>query len=110
MFQTRCFFPGPRSDWLAAVRREYDLVLALDTGPGADNLFTYRPPQGKRIALLVGNERRGLSRAARGAADELLQIPMRQEGVRSLNVASAAAVALSQLVHRAGRLPPARGR
>ncbi|HMA32984.1 MAG TPA: TrmH family RNA methyltransferase [Chloroflexia bacterium] len=89
----------------------YDLVLALETGPGARNLFTYRVPPASRIAVLVGNERHGLSPATRARATALVAIPMRRRGVQSLNVASAAAIALSQFGTAAlrGRPPAAQG-
>src|SRR5689334_10354851 len=59
---------------LPALAGQYDLVIALDNVPGAKNLFAYRPPAGSRIALLAGNERRGLPAAAISAAKELLHI------------------------------------
>lgn len=90
------------------MRCTYDGLIAIDTGPGAGNLFAYRPPPGKRMAILVGNERRGLSPATLRAADILLQIPMRPPAGHSLNVAAAAAVALSHLRRSARdqRAPP----
>jgi len=51
-----------------------------------------------RVALLMGSEGHGLSRAALAAADVVVTIPMAGE-VDSLNVASAAAVALWALRH-----------
>jgi tRNA G18 (ribose-2'-O)-methylase SpoU len=53
------------------------------------------PPAG-RIALLVGAEGPGLSPGALGAADRQVRIPM-VPGVDSVNVATAAAIALSAL-------------
>ncbi len=115
-FGGRCFFPDPRGHGpadapaLADIRRRYDLVLALETGAGARNLLTYRLPATRNIALLAGNERRGLTPAALALADVHLAIPMRGHGVQSLNVAGAAAVALAQLAcHPARRrIAPAR--
>lgn len=49
-----------------------------------------------KVALMVGAEGRGLSGAALGAADRQVRIPM-AEGVDSLNVATATAVALGRL-------------
>jgi hypothetical protein len=115
-FGGRCFFLDPRgrgpadAPALADIRRRYDLVLALETGPGARNLITYRLPAARHVALLAGNERRGLASAALALADARLAIPMRGHGVQSLNVAGAAAAALAQLTcHPArGRIAPAR--
>ena len=36
-----------------------------ETGPPARDLFRYRRPEGSKIALIVGNERHGLSPALR---------------------------------------------
>ena len=49
------------------------------------------PPE--RLALVLGTEGDGLSRAAIAVADRVVRIPM-QHGIDSLNVAAAAAVAL----------------
>ncbi|WP_309129193.1 RNA methyltransferase [Microbacterium sp.] len=66
-------------------------ALALDDGAVAlDAYAAGRPP---RVALMMGTEGDGLSRAALDAADSVVTIPM-AGGVDSLNVASAAAVAL----------------
>ncbi|HEY5109317.1 MAG TPA: RNA methyltransferase [Acidimicrobiales bacterium] len=55
-----------------------------------------RVPAAAGVALLVGAEGPGLSAAALDAADEVVAIPM-AEGVDSLNVATAAAVAFDRL-------------
>jgi tRNA G18 (ribose-2'-O)-methylase SpoU len=66
-------------------------ALALADGAVAlDEFAAARPPQ---VALLMGAEGDGLSRRALAAADTVVTIPM-AGGVDSLNVASAAAVAL----------------
>ncbi|MDQ2805769.1 MAG: hypothetical protein M3Z04_02425, partial [Chloroflexota bacterium] len=96
LFGTTCVPLDPGDD-PADLRRHYDLVLALETGPGATDLFSYHLPRSGSVALLVGNERRGLRPRLLAAADARLAIPMRGRGELSLNVAGAAAVALSQL-------------
>lgn len=72
-------------------------VLALTPAANADDVATVatRPRQ----ALLVGAEGPGLTAASLAAADRRVRIPM-AAGVDSLNVATAAAVAL----HRLARL------
>lgn len=69
-------------------------VLALTPSPGAEDLraVASRPRQ----ALVVGAEGPGLTGGALAAADRRVRIPM-APGVDSLNVATAAAVALSHL-------------
>ena len=69
-------------------------VLALTPSPSADDVRTLSP--GNRWAMLVGAEGPGLSAAALAAADRRVRITM-APGVDSLNVATAAAIALHHL-------------
>lgn len=69
-------------------------VVALTPAAGAEDITTLGP-QGRR-ALLVGAEGPGLSAGALAAADRRVRIAM-AAGVDSLNVATAAAVALHHL-------------
>lgn len=52
---------------------------------------------GRRLALMLGNESKGLSDQALAAADHLITIPM-QGGVQSLNVAAAGAILLWEAI------------
>src|SRR5262249_46026190 len=77
------------------------------------SIYEYRPPRGKRLAMVVGNERKGLDRKVSRLADVMLEIPMRPRHGISLNVASAASAALYQLLgaaeagrHKRTRGPP----
>jgi tRNA G18 (ribose-2'-O)-methylase SpoU len=81
-------------DVLGDLRQAGFEVLALTPRPDADDLATVAP--GPRQALVVGAEGPGLSPAALAAADRRVRIPM-APGVDSLNVATAAAVALHHL-------------
>ncbi len=67
------------------------VALALDDGAVDLAEFAQHPPD--RVALLLGTEGDGLSRAGLDAADMVVTIPMAR-GVDSLNVAAASAVAL----------------
>jgi len=67
-------------------------VAALALEPGATTLDELAARAPERLALLLGTEGAGLSRAAIEAADLVVTIPMAR-GVDSLNVAAAAAVA-----------------
>lgn len=69
-------------------------ALALEDGAVSLDEFAAHPPE--RIALVMGAEGDGLSRAAIAAADSVVTIPM-SRGVDSLNVAAASAVALWEL-------------
>ena len=84
-------------DAVGAVRRLQGLgfeVLGLTPAAGAEDIRAVRP--GGRRVLLVGAEGPGLSDRALGAVDRRVRIAM-GAGVDSLNVATAAAVALHHL-------------
>jgi tRNA G18 (ribose-2'-O)-methylase SpoU len=86
---------------LADLRRSGVAVVALTPGPTAEPLATLAASSPERVALLVGAEGPGLSDAALAAADRRVRIPM-AAGVDSLNVATAAAIALSVLFASTG--------
>jgi tRNA G18 (ribose-2'-O)-methylase SpoU len=69
-------------------------VLAMTPDPAATPLREIDVPQ--RWAVLLGAEGPGLSAGALAAADIRVRIPM-ADGVDSLNVATAAAVAFAHL-------------
>jgi tRNA G18 (ribose-2'-O)-methylase SpoU len=79
---------------LEAVRRAGLTVVALspDAATGIDEL-----PRLRRVALMVGAEGSGLTSDAIAVADVAARIPM-ASGVDSLNVATAAAIALHRLL------------
>ena len=81
------------ADWPHGLRGHGLEVLALTPG-GDTDLGTLDPPE--RWALVVGTEGDGLSAAALAAADMRVRIPM-SSGVDSVNVATAAAIALYSL-------------
>jgi len=71
-------------------------IAALALSDDAVALNAYSASRPERVALVMGTEGDGLSAEAIGAADAVVTIPMRG-GVDSLNVASAAAVALWEM-------------
>jgi tRNA G18 (ribose-2'-O)-methylase SpoU len=71
-------------------------IAALALADGAVELREFAAYAPERVALVVGTEGDGLSRAALQAADVVVTIPM-AHGVDSLNVAAASAVALYAL-------------
>jgi tRNA G18 (ribose-2'-O)-methylase SpoU len=83
--------------WPAGLERlaaEGWTVLALTPDPGAEPIDRVAPAlAGARVALLVGAEGPGLSAGARAASGHAVRIPM-AAGIDSLNLATAAAVAL----------------
>jgi tRNA G18 (ribose-2'-O)-methylase SpoU len=83
--------------WPAAITRVRDLgftVLALTPTRDARPIDAIRIADGERIAMLVGAEGPGLTAEALASASARVRIPM-AEGVNSLNVAVAAAVAFA---------------
>lgn len=86
--------PGPWPSALAVVQQAGFRLLALTPRRSARALRDVAPAE--RWAVLLGAEGPGLSEATLAAADEIVRIPMR-DGVDSLNVATAAAVAFAQL-------------
>jgi tRNA G18 (ribose-2'-O)-methylase SpoU len=87
------------TDAFAELRASGFTVVALTPARTAESIerLAARPPE--RVAVVVGAEGPGLGPAALAAADRRVRIPL-APGVDSLNVATAAAVAL----HRLGRV------
>ncbi|MEA2827173.1 MAG: hypothetical protein QOG43_1612 [Actinomycetota bacterium] len=87
-------------DWperaMARLQAQGFEILALTPSPTADDLRSLPLAPGRRRALLVGTEGPGLSAVALSAADRRVRIAM-SPGVDSLNVATAAAIALHHL-------------
>ena len=87
---------------LAHLRSAGVTVVALDPA-GEQTVDEIEAAPGARLALLVGAEGHGLTPGAREAADLRVRIPM-APGVDSLNVATAAAVALHRVARSRGAL------
>ncbi|WP_069814129.1 TrmH family RNA methyltransferase [Streptomyces sp. TP-A0874] len=79
-------------------------LLALTPHEKAVPLDTAVAKGPERIALMLGAEGTGLSRQALSAADEWVRIPM-ADGIDSLNVGAAAAVAFYVASNGRGRAP-----
>jgi tRNA(Leu) C34 or U34 (ribose-2'-O)-methylase TrmL len=78
-------------------------IVACDNLPGAKDVFGFEA--GHDFALLVGNERRGLSHEFAAMATDRVQVPMHSHRVNCLNVAAASAVGLYYLCgQRAGAM------
>jgi tRNA G18 (ribose-2'-O)-methylase SpoU len=87
---------APAGEWPGALdelRAAGFTVLALTPAPDAVDLDSVAVGAEERVAVLLGAEGPGLSAAAMAAADRRVRIPIR-DGVDSLNVGHAAAVAL----------------
>ncbi|MBI2004638.1 TrmH family RNA methyltransferase [Patescibacteria group bacterium] len=80
------------------LKKENCYVVAVEQDKSATSLFTYKPPKNKKLALVLGNEVRGLSKSALNLCDAIVEIPMRGSK-ESLNVSVAAGVAMFALIH-----------
>ena len=76
------------------------LVLATTRAETAHHAFSYRPDD----ILLVGRESAGVPDAVHQAADARVVVPMRA-GLRSLNVAAAAAILVGEALRQTGAFP-----
>lgn len=84
----------PWPDALEPLRRAGFATLALTPSPDAESLAAVVAGEARPWALLLGAEGPGLTAAALTAVDRRVRIPM-APGVDSVNVATAAAIALS---------------
>jgi tRNA G18 (ribose-2'-O)-methylase SpoU len=88
------------SEWAAGLTRLRQAgytIVTLTPDPRALDIARLEPvAAGSRVALLVGAEHRGLGPESRAAADLAVRIAM-APGADSLNVATAAAIALHRL-------------
>jgi len=98
MFDWECEFLDNTADGMAVrqLARADVPILAIENTGDAEDLFKYRPPPG-RLAVIVGNERKGISRSVLRLADRVLRIPIASAHINTVNVASAAAIALFHL-------------
>ncbi len=80
-------------------------LIAVDNTPGAESVYRAGYLHGG-ASIVVGNERRGIRPDVLRAAVKTVQIPMPGRGVNTLNVATAAAVALYYLLDAHGRRQP----
>ena len=76
------------------------LILLTTAGDTAHVDFAFRSDD----RLIVGRESAGVPADVHDAADARIRIPMRP-GIRSINVAQAAAIAVSEALRQTGQLP-----
>ncbi len=78
------------ANWRNFIPEEYELI-AIETYEFSENLYREALPQS--VALVVGNEKRGIEAEILEQCDKVLHIPLAGE-CKSLNVSHAAAIAL----------------
>jgi tRNA G18 (ribose-2'-O)-methylase SpoU len=72
-------------------------IVAIENGPRSTSVYDSSLPKGSP-SIVVGNERRGIRGDVMRAASACVDIPMPGRGLNTLNVASAAAIALFYLL------------
>ncbi len=88
-------------DAYLATPRPGRLVLLTTRGTVGHTSFSFEPND----TLLLGRESAGAPPAVHAAADARIAIPIRP-GLRSLNIAVAAAIALGEALRQTGGFPP----
>lgn len=75
------------------LKKEGFTIVAVEQDKTSKPLFEYRPKENENIALVLGNEVRGVSKPTLTLCDVVVEIPMR--GTKeSLNVSVAAGIAM----------------
>lgn len=102
MFATSCLFHNPMTPNVPSVSCEhvsdnYSPVIALENWKNAHSLYGFQLPAQAQVAVIAGNERRGISRNMANVATQALSIPMISKRMNCINVAAASAVALYYL-------------
>ena len=87
------------ADAIATLRAEGATIVAVETTPGSCDLWSSPALDARPLALLFGHETGGLADDTLAAADHVIHLPMLGAG-KSLNVATAAAVVLYEVVRR----------
>ena len=82
---------------LAKLKKQGVKIIALETSKSAINYLDFKP--NFPLALLIGNEVRGLSQSLLKQADEIIFLPMKGQK-ESLNVGVAMAVAAYYIISK----------
>lgn len=82
-------------DCLESLKKKGFRVVA--TSPAADSLSLAEVPLDRKVAVLFGNEEKGLSREALNAADAALRLPM-FGFTQSFNISVSVAIAFSHII------------
>ena len=82
---------------LKKLKKEGYTIVAIEQNKNSKSLFEYSPAKNKKLAVVMGNEVRGINAQSLRHADHILHIPM-QGKKESLNVGVAARLALFTLL------------
>ncbi|HVV38767.1 MAG TPA: RNA methyltransferase [Candidatus Paceibacterota bacterium] len=93
--------PWSQTKTLAAaikqLKKENYFIAAVEQAKNSTPLFDFKKPKDKPVALVLGNEVRGISKQGLNMCDAILEIPMHGKK-ESLNVAVTAGVAMFTLL------------
>jgi tRNA(Leu) C34 or U34 (ribose-2'-O)-methylase TrmL len=90
------------------VAGNYSPILALDNVAYSADLFAFKLAPTNKPALIVGNERFGISHDMVSTAEHVLHLPMSGPSLNMINVSAAAAIALYYLTAGVGARMPMR--
>jgi 23S rRNA (guanosine2251-2'-O)-methyltransferase len=82
---------------LKKLRAEGYTIVAVELTENSIDIFDYKPKKGAKLAIVMGNEVRGISKQSLRHCDVAVQIPMRGKK-ESLNVGVACGIALFTLL------------
>lgn len=86
--QTKTF-----SQAVKLLKKENYFIAAVEQDKNSTPLFNFKAPKNQPLALVLGNEVRGISPASLKMCDAILEIPMRGKK-ESLNVSVSAGIAM----------------
>ena len=96
------FIPYSRAKQLSPalkkLKAEGYTIVAVELSERAVSVFDYRQKDGEKLAIVMGNEVRGISAQSLRHCDHVVQIPMRGKK-ESLNVGVACGIALFTLLN-----------
>ncbi|HEV8677376.1 MAG TPA: TrmH family RNA methyltransferase [Candidatus Paceibacterota bacterium] len=79
------------------LKKENYFIAAIEQDKNSTPLFDFTPPKNRPLALVLGNEVRGISPSSLKLCDAILEIPMRGKK-ESLNVSVTAGIAMFSLL------------
>ena len=81
---------------VALLKKENYFIAAIEQDTHSTPLFDFVPPKNQPLALVLGNEVRGVSKQSLTLCDAILEIPMKGKK-ESLNVSVSAGIAMFHL-------------
>jgi len=80
-------------EYFTHLQKKFDRIIACETSKKSRSIYDFPALRG-RIAIIVGNEQKGIPKNILRKVDQVVSIPMYGKNMSSVNVAVAAAIAL----------------